>query len=317
MHRKRDLREWGLLAAVLLLGMVFMLIAGQVALRLQSLWQVNADMGSNIDPDSQYANVHGTLEFEPIQAGILTPAAWSGNYLTPQTGNDQQAAVVPLSVLGPTSTPFGWVASPTPTATATATVTPTATATATATVTNTRIYIPPTRTSTHTPNPPPANPPIPTPVPTINPYPNINFGPPDRFYNTIPDGAYATFYLGTPITSHGNDDADFVYYELAAGIGILLDHVVIYISTNGTDWHTVFYWGDGAPDTNSNVDITVIGGGENDNRDISAGLLINNTGVWIDIHDLGLTDSYRYIRIYAPPSGAPDGCDVDAIEVVP
>ncbi len=52
MITKRDLRAWSLLLLLLLLGIIFMLIVGQIAIHLRSSWQVNAGMGSNLDPDA-------------------------------------------------------------------------------------------------------------------------------------------------------------------------------------------------------------------------------------------------------------------------
>lgn len=94
-----------------------------------------------------------------------------------------------------------------------------------------------------------------------------------------------------------------------------MDMVIIQISEDGSNWHTVFYWGNGIADTNSNLNINIIGGSEDDNRDIASSWLINGTGVGIDIDALGLSDTYPYLRITAPSGGAGDGCDVDAIQI--
>jgi hypothetical protein len=127
------------------------------------------------------------------------------------------------------------------------------------------------------------------------------------------------FDLGsTPITDHGDSGYDFVYYErlLTGPNHIEMDRVLIEIG-DGTNWYTVFDWGGGGPDTNSNVDTGVIGGGEGENRNIASGFLINNSGVGIDIYSLGLIGSYQYLRISAPSTGANDGIDIDAIEIYP
>jgi hypothetical protein len=124
--------------------------------------------------------------------------------------------------------------------------------------------------------------------------------------------------LSTPITDHGDSGFDFVYYEMAASPGILMDFVTLEISTDGSTWITVFNWGNGVADTNSNLDISgSLGGTESDNRPINAGSLIGGTGVGVDIYSLGLTGSYSYLRISSPGGGDGDGCDIDAIEIYP
>ena len=43
---------------------------------------------------------------------------------------------------------------------------------------------------------------------------------------------------------------------LSGGTGIFLDWVIVEIG-NGTNWYTVFYWGDNIADTNSNMNFNL------------------------------------------------------------
>lgn len=143
MASQRDRREWGLLAIILLLGILLMCLAGQVAIRLSPRWQVDADLGSKIDPESVYEYSQGTLVIEPLNQEILTPPAWPGILTTPTTPGGSQpadgsATVSPDTTPSPTGTFL-----PSPTNTATATPTPTHTT-----------YYWPLPTATHTPQPP-------------------------------------------------------------------------------------------------------------------------------------------------------------------
>jgi hypothetical protein len=112
---------------------------------------------------------------------------------------------------------------------------------------------------------------------------------------------------------------------MAAGTGILMDQVILQISRDGSSpWITVFDWGNGNPDTNSNLDISgPLGGSETDNRDIPSAFLIDGgnghvTGIGIDIDypPLGLSGSYSCLKIISSGSSG-DGIDVDSIEIYP
>jgi hypothetical protein len=206
--------------------------------------------------------------------------------LTPTITNTSTVTMTPTVTLTPTLT-----ATPTVTDTPTNTMTPTITLTPTITFT-------PTITAT------------PTITPTVDP---INIGLPDGTIAHPIDGAVLTYCsLSPPIRSHGNASFDFVYYEMAGGTGILMDRVILQIS-NGGPWFTVLNWGDGVADTNTSLNM---GGPELDNTDIASGLLVNGTGVGIDIDTLGLTGSYSCLRITSSGSSG-DGIDVDSIDIYP
>jgi hypothetical protein len=138
----------------------------------------------------------------------------------------------------------------------------------------------------------------------------------DTVTYTVPPGDSITLTFNTPVVVPGND---IVYYELQNGVGIMMDYVILEIS-DGTNWYPVFNWGNGAADTNSNLDISVIGGAETDNRDFQnppqSDVLFNGTGVYIDL-DFLPPGTYPYIRITSPSVDDGDGAEVDAIDVVP
>lgn len=138
-----------------------------------------------------------------------------------------------------------------------------------------------------------------------------------------------TFTLNNPISTGGDPSYDFVFYEvlrnpnLAGVLGIDIDHAYIDLSQNNVSWCRVFYWGDGIPDFNTNVDglpDNVVGySPEDDNYPIPAGVLYNNSGIAVDIDSIGCISpgSYPFIRIGDPGTGVDEGAQVDAIQVLP
>ena len=140
----------------------------------------------------------------------------------------------------------------------------------------------------------------------------------DNSITTIGSGSTVTLAFSTPLNVGGHGGDDLVYYEMQVGSGILMDWVIVQIS-DGYNWYTVLDWGDGDADTNTNIDINLIGGAEDDNRLIDASALYGGTGVAIDVDGRGIPNgTYPYIRIIAPAGDATnDGCDIDAIEVLP
>ncbi|HXF86396.1 MAG TPA: DUF11 domain-containing protein [Anaerolineales bacterium] len=154
-------------------------------------------------------------------------------------------------------------------------------------------------------------------------------GPPDGGVISIGDGGSVTFYLSQPIVANGDGAADFVYYELyiPAIPGIYLDQVIIEISADGSTWFPVFYWGDNAADTNTNVNIALPNinaacpSGEVDNCPIPSSELYNNSGVTIDVDNSPLSavplGNYYWIRFTEPGLTPGDGAHVDSIEILP
>jgi hypothetical protein len=172
-----------------------------------------------------------------------------------------------------------------------------------------------------------------------------NIGPPNDDPNDSLDnnftsariacGVGMTLDLGTTITT-GHPGPDLIYHEMqgVAGVDpppppyyIYMDLIQVQIgSTPGGPWFTVFEWGDGIVDTNTNIGATYPdGGASSDNLKIDNPPLIGPAGIQIDVDNLppGLPSlpagSYQYIRLFSPTSGGPgtDGPEVDSIEIVP
>lgn len=152
-----------------------------------------------------------------------------------------------------------------------------------------------------------------------------DIGPPDNDVYNIADNGSVTFYLSQPIVANGDAAADFVFYEVAVGPDILIDHLVIEISQDGVTWYQVFFWGDAVIDSNTNVSrslapINAACPIETDNCTIPLTELYNNTGITVDVDNspygavpLG---NYNYIRFTEPGLGSTDGAHVDSIEII-
>lgn len=97
-----------------------------------------------------------------------------------------------------------------------------------------------------------------------------------------------------------------------------MDSVIVQIANDpGGPWFTIFNWGNGSPDTNTNVSSYP----ENDNEPIPLSALYNGppqTGITIDVDGAGVpAGTYQYLVIIAPSTAANDGADVDSIEILP
>ena len=160
---EKERRDWIIVLIILLFGFLCVIIAGEWAIRFAPTWKLNTDMGTNIDPNSNFQSNRPNGFFEPLDPSILTQPVWLNVFLTP--GASFQ-----------TSTPVTILQTKTPRATNTNIPTVVISPTFTATLpspTNTVIYYP-LPTSTNTKKPPrPTNTPTPTntPVPTNTPIP--------------------------------------------------------------------------------------------------------------------------------------------------
>lgn len=170
-----------------------------------------------------------------------------------------------------------------------------------------------------------------TPVGVVTATPGgYNYGPPSGGAGVVPDGYYVVINLPTPIVVNGPSDTnyDFVYYELAASPGVNMDRVILSISMNNVDYYVVFNWGDGIPDTNSNVGD--VAGAENDNQPINSselhGTAPQDTGILVDVDNAPSNPpvgTYNYLAIQVPtpapgalpPNDGTDGADVNSVEV--
>jgi len=156
---------------------------------------------------------------------------------------------------------------------------------------------------------------------TSNPFPSGNIGTnQDGSTTIVGPGSAVTLAFDTPIDIGGHAGYDLVYYELSSGTGIMMDYVILQIS-DGYNWYTILNWGDDIADTNANLDLNLTGGNEIDNRDFSTSpdsdVLYNSTGVLIELDGFIPNGTYPYIRIISPLGDDGDGCEADAIEVLP
>lgn len=284
-NQKRERRDWTLLIFIIPIGIILIIVVGQIAIRLSPIWRVNAGMNSNLEPDPNGAQPLAILQ--PILPQILTPMAWMENYLTPG------AAIYfpPFMTLEPTVTPTPTEAAPTqvsdtPAPTATETPSPTSTsATGTASPTDTPEGTEPPDGGGGSSTPPPTTPPPTTPAPTgypstidpglttAMPPPELDIDtPPDSNIGQIVDGTYIVISLQITVNPTPDSNYDLAYYEWNNSGSVYLDWVIIGITNNptGNTYYEVFNWGSGTPpDMNSNVgDIAIAEGGEIDDQEI-------------------------------------------------
>ena len=346
----RERRDWGLIIFIIPIGIFLIVIVGQLAIGISPNWRLNADMRSNLDPNSAPGQPASLLQ--PLLPQILTPMAWAESYLTP--GSD--ISFPPFFVFEPTASPSPTVVSPTPT-----TATPTATTpspTSTVTYTST-----PKPTDDDTPTPTTPAPPTtcqdplatnfggllpctypPTGYPStidpsygtpVTPIPSkINIGsPPDNPYGSttglaiINQNTYIVINFSVFVEPTPDANYDLVLYEFNNFGNVYMDWVIIGISNDptGSTYYEVFNWGNGNPDTNSNVGD--VAGTEDDEQqtDLSEfydpdepdGTNDNQTGILIDIDDATSEPPpnriYNFIVIIAPAGGG--STEVDAINV--
>ena len=292
----RERRDWTLLIFIIPIGIILMLIAGQVAIHLVPIWSIDAGMKSKLDPNDLPNQQSGLVQ--PILPAILTPLGWFDTFLTPSVGTGDHVVFPPFVIFQPTIVkPTATTAVPptvvTPSRTPPATTTPPTTVVTptpistkktpvgtTNTPTNT-----PLPTSTNTPTPIPTNTPTPTPtkVPVVSTLPPLSIPvtpsvPVDAGPTAVPDGTVSEFppllplttlttgtytvinITGNPITVSSTPDGyDLIFYEsLASPTTVNLDQISIGISNSpdGSNYYQVFNWGDNIPDTNTNVDYT-------------------------------------------------------------
>jgi hypothetical protein len=90
---------------------------------------------------------------------------------------------------------------------------------------------------------------------------------------------------------------------------------------DGTNWYTVFNWGNNIADTNSNMDFNILPNPqvpeETDQRDIPTSALYPPTGIAIDVDAMVPPGTYSYIRFTAPPGDSDNQTEIDAVEVLP
>ena len=348
----RERRDWTLIIFIIPIGIILMMIAGQIAVRIVPQWSVKAGMKSQLDPQTAPKQQVGLIQ--PVLPEILTPMAWLDTFLTPNSDSGNDVVYPPFVVFEPTATP-----SPTasPVASPTATETPATPASPSPSPTTVTKVPPPTKTKkppvdrtpppvTATPTaspPPPVTSTIDPSLAVVLPPAGTNLGAPDNTIGEIMSGNYAVLNLGSSpvvVTNPSETNYDLIYYESGAGGNIQLDHVILGISQSdmslpGDIYYEVFNWGNNKPDTNTNVDTSTLPpdptcdgtatAPECDNRVIPATDLYPsppapppNTGVLIDVDNAPSAPpagSYGFLVIISPASGAPDAAQIDAIQV--
>jgi len=159
--------------------------------------------------------------------------------------------------------------------------------------------------------------------------PVLDIGPPDCRY-TLLGGDVITVTLPTPISVDGIDPTDFelVYYERESPTvgNIALDMVSIEVATSTTGiWYEVFNWGDGVPDTNTNIYQEGYGGPPEPNDPLiplTSPPLYRSTpdgiasGIAMDLDSVVPPGTYSYVRLNGIPP-VTGTAEVDSIEVLP
>ncbi len=277
---EQERRDWIMIPLILGIGFLCVIIAGQWALRFSPSWKLNADMDSNLDPNSDFLTRRPSGFIEPVDPSILTQPVWINLFLTPGAQFSTRA-VIPITAspyltkLTATQTPFSIttstntniaIASPTntfvyypptsqPKPTATSTVSPIYTSTPTAAVTSSWTSTPtPTQSPTGTSTPLSTLTSTATQTPTNTPDPSEpEFGGPDGNTATLGNGAWVEFNLSGFLLD-GNSAWDAVYYEMeeassAGKIHLGAVKIEVYDQTT-TAWYEIYNWGDGIADSN-------------------------------------------------------------------
>src|SRR5512132_3077453 len=80
---EQERRDWFIIPIILIIGFLCVIIAGQWALRFSPTWELNTNMDSNLDPNSDFLTRRPSGFIEPVEASILTQPAWLNLFLTP------------------------------------------------------------------------------------------------------------------------------------------------------------------------------------------------------------------------------------------
>jgi hypothetical protein len=150
----------------------------------------------------------------------------------------------------------------------------------------------------------------------------LNLGVPDGAFLTLSCGqSYIVDLGGNPIVTHIG--YDLVLFERSTPSGVNMDWVVVQVCPDAacSTRYTVFNWGNGSLDLNTNLGAAGYTPGEPDNNIIpfSAffGILPYQTGYTIDVDAVAPGGTYRYVRIFSPVGGDSDGSEIDALQVLP
>jgi uncharacterized repeat protein (TIGR01451 family) len=142
--REKESRGSGIIIIlILLLGFICIILASGWALRFAPSWKLNTNMGSNLNPNSDFLTSRPANFIEPIDPAILTQPAWINVFLTPGIS-------LPTRTPLPTST-----ITSIPSTTSTPIIVPTQTIVPTSTLPPIIVVVP-TNTKKSPPPPPPA-----------------------------------------------------------------------------------------------------------------------------------------------------------------
>jgi hypothetical protein len=346
--------DWIIILIILLIGFLCMLAAGQWALRFSPSWKLNADMESNLDPNSDFLTRKPSGFIEPVDPAILTNPVWINVFLTPGA-SFTTATALPKTTGTSFTTPITTGTLPaTQTTVSITTASPANTAVVTLSPTNAIIFFPPSPTSTPKPQPadtstatststsvsistttPPASPTstatltstftfTPASMFTNTPDPSEpDFGGPDANTLVFGNGVWVEFNLSGFLLD-GNSPWDVVYYEKeeasSAGkihMGAVL--IEVYDQTTAA-WYTVYNWGDGIADANASYNN---GNSEPDSFPVEMSLLGGvpplNTGIAIDIDTPALGQGGSIgdsITKIRITSQSNANCEVDALQML-
>jgi hypothetical protein len=158
---QRERQDWGIVLIILLFGFLCVIVAAQWALRFSPSWQIDANMESNLDLNSEFLTSRPVGFIEPIDPDILTQPVWASGLFTPGAKSVTRTPLPPPTATVPTE----------PEATSVPTNTIAVTNTGTTAPTNTFVWLPLPATSTRKPKDPPADTPTntaPPPAPSAD-----------------------------------------------------------------------------------------------------------------------------------------------------
>jgi len=145
-------RDWVIIALILLFGLLCILMAARSALRFTPLWELDANMESLLDPNSDFLTRKPSGFIEPVDPAILTNPAGIYAFLTPGASSST-ATQAPATTGSSVATPTTGSLITTQTARSTTIVSVTSTAMVFPSPTKTSVFFPPSPSSTSRPNP--------------------------------------------------------------------------------------------------------------------------------------------------------------------
>lgn len=291
-----------------------------------------------LDPDGDFS-FPPFLTFEPTTTPAPTETTPSPTESTP-TATESPTNTVTVTT---TSTP------PTPTKTDTEepdTPTPSSTVSPSPTTPSPSPTTPspsPTTPSPTTPSPSPTTPSptgvistmppsygTPAPIPSeigVGTLPDNTNPSSDTNVGTVLDGTYIVVSLSVTVSSSPDDNYDLAIYEYNNNGYVYMDWMIVGItnSSDGSQYYEVFNWGNGTPDTNTNLGDVA---GETDDQQVDGTEFYDpdgagvapQSGILIDVDTASSSPPpaiYNYVVIISPIGGMPsNNVQVDSLETV-